>query len=73
MLDNWDQNFHFIVTHHQGAIIKHMNNLFCNMQDLTLLAKCLGKVLKVEAFDSYIKRSMGMMVIMKVENITWLA
>ncbi len=73
MLDNWDQNFHFTLTHHQGVIIKHMNNLFCSMQDLTLLTKCLIEVLKVEAFDSYIKRSMGTMVIMKIENITWLA
>jgi hypothetical protein len=73
MLDNWDQNFNFTLTHDQGAIIKHMNDLFCSMQDLTLLTKCLGEVLKVEAFDFYIKRSMGTMVIMKVENITWLA
>jgi hypothetical protein len=49
MLDDWDQKFHFTLTHHQTAIIK------------------------VEAFDSYIKRSMGTMVIMKVKNITWLA
>jgi hypothetical protein len=59
----------FIHPHHQSAILKY-EQYFCNVPNLTLLARCKILFFKVKVLDSYIKRSMKHLVMMEVSNMS---
>jgi hypothetical protein len=62
-----------LFTHRIKVQFPDLHEQFRNARALTIMASKLGKVLDIEAVDSYIKRPAGPMVTVEVRDITKLA
>ncbi len=58
-----------LFTHRILVQFSNIDEVFCNLKNLTHVAYKIGEILKIYVMDLYVKWSIGSMIIVKVSNI----